>query len=89
MTYRDHYHPKERADMGTHDEWKTNDRRDEEPCRCCGGERVVTDIVPRGGSWEEVTHDCSVCSTGDDRDDEDPEDRPLPTEDCTGVREPD
>jgi hypothetical protein len=89
MTYRDHYHPTDRGDMGNYDEWKTTDRRDEEQCSICGGEGVIIEILPAGASWVEVVHTCPVCGTEDEHADLDPDDQPMPTDDRSGVREPD
>lgn len=85
MTYRDMYHPRERGLVG-YDDWKS--REPDEVCSCCGGTRVVLEIVPRGADWIEVEHPCQVCNTADDEP-LDRDDDALPTEDTTGVREPD
>ena len=83
----------------TYDDWKTRTPEDESSdppvteqiddvvCSCCGGDRIMVEIVPRGEYWDEIEHPCPVCAVDcDDLDDAD--DRPLPTEDRTGLQDP-
>jgi endogenous inhibitor of DNA gyrase (YacG/DUF329 family) len=57
-------------------------------CPTCHGTGVVEEYRGPAGHDREVEVECPDCQGMTDVDDRDPDDRPLPTEDETGLRDP-
>ena len=57
-------------------------------CETCGGARLVVVDSFANGRERSEEEPCPDCAGDDEEDDSDPDDRPLPTEDTTGLRDP-